>query len=189
MRLLGQAAGTYIILSDEDGLVLIDQHAAHERVIYERIKAGLSHNAVGSQRLLFPMTLDIDGPDRAAVVRHLDDINKIGFELEEFGGKTLLVSAVPSVVKDADVRELIMGIAEELRQGTGSQGIEERIDRMIKGVACHGSVRAGTDLSPREIEGLIAEIEKTPFAAHCPHGRPTMIRIGRDEIDQRFKRT
>jgi DNA mismatch repair protein MutL len=189
MRLLGQAAGTYIVLSDMDGLVLIDQHAAHERVIYERIKAGLSRNAVGSQRLLFPTTLDIDGPDRAVVVRHLDEINKIGFELEEFGGKTLLVSAIPSIVKDADVTELIMGIAEELRAGIGSQGIEERIDRMIKGVACHGSVRAGTELTPQEIRGLIDEIEKTPFAAHCPHGRPTTIRIGKDEIDRLFKRT
>jgi DNA mismatch repair protein MutL len=189
MKLLGQVLGTYIVLSDGDGLVVIDQHAAHERVIYERIKAGRSRNAVVRQRLLFPMTLDLDGPDRAAVVRHLDEINSIGFEVEEFGGTTLLVSAVPSIVSDGDVRDLIIGIAEELREGTGEPGIEEPIDRMIKAVACHGSVRAATELSEREIEGLIDEIERTPFAAHCPHGRPTIIRITRQEIERRFKRT
>ncbi len=189
MKLLGQVLGTYIILSDTEGLVIIDQHAAHERVLYERIRAGRSRNAVARQRLLFPVTLDLDGPNRAVVVRHLDEINAIGFELEEFGGNTLLVSAVPSVVKDADVTDLVMGIAEELRCGTGAPGIEQPVDRMIKAVACHGSIRAGTELSPREIEGLIAEIEKTPFAAHCPHGRPTMIRVTREEIDRRFKRT
>jgi DNA mismatch repair protein MutL len=189
MRVLGQVLGTYIILSGGQGLVIIDQHAAHERVVYERIKAGLSLNAVACQRLLFPMTLDLDGPDRAVVVRYLDEINTIGFEVEEFGGNTLVVSAVPSIVKDADVRDLIMGIAEELRCGTGAQGIERPVDRMIKAVACHGSIRAGKELSPAEIEGLIAEIEKTPFAAHCPHGRPTMITITRQEIERRFKRS
>jgi DNA mismatch repair protein MutL len=188
-KLLGQVLGTYIVLSDGQGLVIVDQHAAHERVVYERIKAGRSRNAVAKQRLLFPITLELEGPIRAAVVRHLDEINTIGFELEEFGGSTLLVSAVPSIVKDADVRGLIMGIAEELREEAGRPGIEETVDRMIKAVACHGSVRAGRDLSIREIEGLIGEIENTPFAAHCPHGRPTMIRITRQEIERRFRRT
>ncbi len=189
MKLLGQVLGTYIVLSDGQGLVLVDQHAAHERVVYERIKAGRTRNAVVKQRLLFPIILELDGPVRAAVVRHLDEINAIGFELEEFGGATLLVSAVPSIVKDADVRGLVMGIAEELREETGRPDIEETVDRMIKAVACHGSVRAGRDLSIREIEGLIGEIENTPFAAHCPHGRPTMIRITRQEIERRFRRT
>ncbi len=188
-KLLGQVLGTYIVLSDGQGLVLVDQHAAHERVVYERIKAGRSRNAVAKQRLLFPITLELDGPIRAAVVRYLDEINMIGFELEEFGGATLLVSAVPSIVKDADVRGLVMGIAEELREETGRPGIEETVDRMIKAVACHGSVRAGRDLSVQEIDGLIGEIENTPFAAHCPHGRPTMIRITRQEIERRFRRT
>ncbi len=189
LRLLGQASGTYIVLSDADGLVIIDQHAAHERIVYERIKAGHTKNAVARQQLLFPMTLDIDGPDRAVVAAHLAEINAIGFAIEEFGGTTLLVSAVPAVVKDADARELIMGIAEELREGQGTGGIEEAIDRMIKAVACHGSVRAGKELSDREIEGLIEEMGHTPHAAHCPHGRPTMIRIDRQEIERRFKRT
>jgi DNA mismatch repair protein MutL len=189
MKLLGQVSGTYIVLSDTDGLVIIDQHAAHERVVYERIKAGRAKNAVVRQQLLFPITLDLDGPERAVVAAHVDEFNAIGFTVEEFGGETLLVSAVPAVVKDADARQLIMGIAEELRTRTGTGGIEEEIDRMIKVVACHGSVRAGKELSTREIEGLIDEIEHTPFAAHCPHGRPTMIRIDRREIERRFKRT
>jgi len=188
-KLLGQVAGTYIVLSDGEGLILIDQHAAHERVVYERIKAGRSGNAVARQRLLFPMTLDLDAPDRAVVTKYLDEINSIGFEVGEFGGDTILVSAVPSIVKDADVRGLILGIAEELREAGGRPSIEEAIDRMIKAVACHGSVRAGRELTTREIEGLINEIGNTPFSAHCPHGRPTMIRISRQEIERRFRRT
>jgi DNA mismatch repair protein MutL len=188
-KILGQVLGTYIVLSDGQGLVIIDQHAAHERVVYERIKAGRSSNAVPRQRLLFPMTLELDGPDRAAVARHLDEINAIGFELEEFGGDTLLVSAVPSIVKDADVKGLIEGIAGEFREETGRPGIEETVDRVIKAVACHGSVRAGRDLSLLEMERLIGEIENAPFAAHCPHGRPTMIRITGQEIERRLRRT
>jgi DNA mismatch repair protein MutL len=188
VRILGQIAGTYIVLADATGLILIDQHAAHERVVYERVKAGRSREGVPRQRLLFPITLELDGPDHTAVVRHLDEINTIGFELEEFGGATLLVSAVPSVVKDADVRRLVTGIAEEIREETGRPGIDETIDRMIKAVACHGSVRAGRELSIPEMERLLAEIENTPFAAQCPHGRPTTVRISVQEMERRFKR-
>jgi DNA mismatch repair protein MutL len=188
MKFFGCVADTYIIMADERGLVLIDQHAAHERVVYERLKAAFGREAVPRQRLLFPISIELAGPDRAVVAAHLDVINKIGFEISEFGGTTFLVSAIPSVVKDADVEGLVRGIVEELREGTGGRGMEEVVDRMMKAVACHGAIRAGQALTPAEVEGLIAEIKRTPFAAHCPHGRPTMVRIDGDEIARRFKR-
>jgi DNA mismatch repair protein MutL len=188
-RLLGQIAGTYIVLADDRGLVLIDQHAAHERVVYERIREGYRARSIPTQRLLFPIPLELSAPDRETIERHLDAINEVGVELERFGGNTLIVSAVPSAVKDADVGELVMGMVDELREGTAPRGLEETIDRLIKGIACHGAIRAGRTLGEAEIRMLIAEIERTPDAAHCPHGRPTMVRIEAEEIARRFKRS
>ena len=189
MRLLGQVAGTYIILTDDRGLVVIDQHAAHERVIYERIKEGYRTKSIPTQRLLFPMPLELPNRDREVLEQYLDRINEIGIGMERFGGNTLIVSSIPAAVKDADVTDLVGGIIEQLRAGAAPSGVDETIDRLIKGIACNGSIRAGRELGTAEIEMLVDEIGRTPYAAHCPHGRPTMITIGADEIARRFKRT
>ncbi len=100
-----------------------------------------------------------------------------------------MISAIPAAVKDADVKDLVTGLIEEVREGGTPTGVDDIVDRMIKGIACHGSVRAGKALSIKEIETLIMQMGQTPFAAHCPHGRPTMIRIGNEEFARRFKRT
>jgi DNA mismatch repair protein MutL len=188
-KILGQVAGTYIILADSEGLVCIDQHAAHERVIYEEIRAGYGKGSIPTQRLLFPIALELPVRDREVIDHYIEKIREIGIEIEGFGGETLLIRAIPAAVKDADVKDLVGGLIEEVREGGAPTGVEDVVDRMIKGIACHGSVRAGKELSTKEIETLITQMGHTPYAAHCPHGRPTMIRIGNEELAKRFKRS
>ncbi len=188
-KVLGQIKGTYIILERNEGLVIIDQHAAHERIIYEEIKAGYLKKNIPRQRLLFPMKIELPKADYEVILSNLEDIYEMGLEISDFGENTVIVTSVPAVIKDADVKELVNNISEELKGGKRSIGAEDLIDKIITIMACHGAVRAGRELGTEEIRGLVRSMEKTPYAAHCPHGRPTMFVISTEEIKRRFKRT
>jgi len=188
LRMLGQLFAGYIVLEDDDGLVLVDQHAAHERVTFERLSAQLRAGGVRSQALLTPATLEL-GPARAAqVLAGLAELGAIGFELEPFGPSTLLLKGVPAVFGAAGG----MALLTDLLDGIGENGLRARgadaFEDLLKRLACHGSVRVGRVLAPGEISALLAELDATAFKSNCPHGRPVHIRFPRGQIERLFRR-
>ncbi len=188
LRMLGQLFAGYIVLEDDDGLILVDQHAAHERVTYERLSTQLRAGGVRSQALLTPAPLEL-GVVRAAQVRAgLAELRAIGFDLEPFGPSTLLLKGVPAVFGP----EGGMGLLTDLLDGIGDHGLRARgegaFEDLLKRLACHGSVRVGRVLAPGEITALLAELDATAFKSNCPHGRPVHIRFARGQIERLFRR-
>ncbi len=188
LRMLGQLFAGYIVLEDDDGLILVDQHAAHERVTFERLSAQLRAGGVRTQALLVPIPLEL-GPARAAqVAAGLAELGAIGFELEPFGPATMLLKGVPAVfgatAGAALLTDLIDGLGEGGLRGHGPGAFED----LLKRLACHSSVRVGRMLAPGEISALLAELDATAFKSNCPHGRPVHIRFARGQIERLFRR-
>jgi DNA mismatch repair protein MutL len=191
LRYIGQLDNTFLLCERAGELILVDQHAAHERVVYERLRARQNGRAVSSQPLLFPETLEVDAGLAAAVETYADELTASGFVLEPFGESTrtatLALKATPAGLRDAPavvLRELL----SELSELQGSRALEERLDLVLATVACHSSVRAGDVLSREEVLALFAEIDRIEYRAHCPHGRPVLLRISLGEIARRFGR-
>jgi DNA mismatch repair protein MutL len=188
LRVLGQLFAGYIVLEDDDGLLLVDQHAAHERVTFERLSAELRAGGVRAQALLVPATLELAPARAAMVMAGLAELRAIGFELEPFGPATLVLKGVPAVFA-ADGG---MSLLADLIDGLGDHGLSARgagaFEDLLKRLACHGSVRVGRVLAPGEITALLAELDATPFKSNCPHGRPVHIRFARNHIERLFRR-
>jgi DNA mismatch repair protein MutL len=188
LRVLGQLFAGYLVLEDDDGLILVDQHAAHERVTFERLSAQMRAGGVRSQALLVPAPLEL-APARAAMVTAgLAELRAIGFELEPFGPATLLLKGVPAEF-GADGG---MGLLTDLLDSLGEGGLHPRgagaFEDLLKRLACHGSVRVGRVLAPDEIAALLAALDATAFKSNCPHGRPVHIRFARNQIERLFRR-
>jgi DNA mismatch repair protein MutL len=185
LRVLGQVASMYIIAEGPEGLYLIDQHAAHERVMYERILAQLATHAVDRQPLLDPVVVDL-APDEVAVFeRSRDELGQIGFELEPFGEQSVVVRAIPALVRGVDVAERLRLILQELAEGsTGSSWL----DSVAISAACHTSIRSGQSLSLPEMRELIGQLERTQHPRACGHGRPTMLHLTQGELERQFGR-
>jgi DNA mismatch repair protein MutL len=188
LKVLGQLFAGYIVLEDDDGLLLVDQHAAHERVTFERLSAQLRAGGVRSQALLTPATLELSPARAAQVTAGLAELGAIGFELEPFGPATLLLKGVPAVFGAEGglglLTDLLDGIGEGGLRGRGAEPFED----LLKRLACHGSVRVGRALAAGEISALLAELDATPFKSNCPHGRPVHIRFARGQIERLFRR-
>jgi len=186
---LGQALNGYIVCAYSDGLVLIDQHAAHERVRFERLRAA-APETVASQRLLVPAVVEVGEIARARLLEAREELVRAGFEVEEFGDRALAVRAIPACLDVAtDPRELLEGLAADL----GEVGVSDRLasahDALTARVACHGAVRVGEPLSAEEMVRLVADLDTIPYASTCPHGRPLLIQLERSEIERRVGRT
>jgi DNA mismatch repair protein MutL len=187
--------GTYLLLEEKQGLLLVDQHAAHERVLYERLRASWLGGSVERQALLFPTTVELEAPALAALVEHGELVQALGFEVEPFCERTLAVRAVPALLAERDPLGLIRGLAEELRSGAQAgasmqpgAAILEGADRLFATMACHSARRAGEVLDPAEQRALLDSLDAIPWAPSCPHGRPVAIPITRSEIERRFGR-
>ena len=188
MRPLGQLGSAYVVCEDSDStLVLIDQHAAHEKLGFEHLKSQYATGKLSQQRLLIPERVDLGARELGYVVDHLDLLTKAGFEIEPFGGKTLLVKAVPGLLGAVALTPLFEQLAAELEEIGTSSSIDEALDRVFSTVACHSQVRAGDRLSPEEMASLVRDIQRDEIT-HCPHGRPAIVRIGKAEIEKWFKR-
>jgi DNA mismatch repair protein MutL len=195
LRLLGQLLGTYLLLEEKHGLLLVDQHAAHERVLYERLRAAWLAGGVERQGLLVPTTVELEAPALAALVGHAEVVEALGFELESFGERTLAIRAVPALLAERDPLGLLRGLADELRSGAllgapmrpGTR-ILERADQLFASMACHAARRAGEVLDPREQQALLDAVDAIPWAPSCPHGRPVAVPITLSEIEHRFGR-
>lgn len=185
----GQVANTYIVAEAEDGLVIVDQHAAHERLVLERLKAaGAQDSAARSQALLIPEVVELDEPDADRVESAAATLAGFGLLLERFGPNALLVRAVPAVLGKGDVQALVRDIADDLAQNGAALLLGERIDHVLATMACHGSVRAGRVLSVAEMNALLREMEVTPRSGQCNHGRPTWVKLAHGDIEKLFGR-
>jgi len=185
LRVLGQLGQTYIIAEGPGGMYLIDQHAAHERVLYERFTAERAHRAVASQQLLSPLPLELMPRQRVAMAEYLETLTELGFEIEPFGGETYLLRAVPAVLKGSDVGQAVTEILDELaEEGSG----ETRAEKALISVVCHSAVRAGQILSMEEMRDLARQLEETSLPHTCPHGRPTMIHLSAEQLAREFGR-
>jgi len=186
LRVLGQVAQTYIIAEGPEGLYLIDQHAAHERVLYERLMAERAKMAVTSQALLEPLTIELPSQARVAGGESLEFLNQLGFDIESFGGDTYLVRAVPTMLAKGDIGQAIVEILNELAEGRTVGAGEERA---LISLVCHSAVRAGQTLSIQEMRDLIRQLEETTMPRTCPHGRPTMIHLSAAQLAREFGRS
>jgi DNA mismatch repair protein MutL len=187
LTVIGCLQETYILAQGPEGLVLIDQHAAHERILYERLRAA-PPGAGGSQTLLFPVVVELP-PVQADWVRdHLDALAAAGMVLESFGGASFLVTAAPACLADADLEALVAEAVEAMAPMKGLNQPQEVRERALLFMACRGAIKAGDALQPEEIQALLQDLDAIPVSSHCPHGRPLWRLISFDEIRQSFKR-
>ena len=169
--------------------MVIDQHAASERVAYQRLKQQCLGGAVESQRLLFPETVELTFSETAVAGRFHGDLHRIGFELEPFGGNTVMITAVPRLAAEKDVIGLVRDILGELNQIGASAAFQDRLDELLSRIACHSVVRGVHPLDVRQMTELLRSMDETDFAASCPHGRPVSHVITLAELEKIFKRT
>jgi len=184
----GQVARTYIVAEAEDGLVLVDQHAAHERLVLERMRRAVSSGEVASQALLLPEVVELDEPACDRLEARAGELAEFGLELERFGPRAMLVRATPALLGKGDVIGLVTDIADELAAFDSALSLKEKLDHVAATMACHGSVRAGRVLSVAEMNALLREMEVTPHSGQCNHGRPTWVKLAHGDIEKLFGR-
>ncbi|HYL31816.1 MAG TPA: DNA mismatch repair endonuclease MutL [Stellaceae bacterium] len=179
---------TYIVAQTADGLVIVDQHAAHERLVYEAMKAEIAASGVKRQILLIPEVVELDPADAARVVARAAELAELGLVLEAFGPGAIVVREVPAILGEADVKGLVRDLADELAELGGALSLKERLEHVCGTIACHGSVRAGRRLSQAEMNALLRQMEATPHSGQCNHGRPTYVALSLAEIEKLFGR-
>jgi len=184
LRVLGQLGSTYIIAEGPEGMYLIDQHAAHERVLYERLLSERAKRAISSQSLLEPLTLDLDPEEAAILEEKMETLRAWGFDLEPFGGQTYLLRAVPSILKWGDLSQAVQEVIDE-----ASRQASRWEEELVISLACHGAVRAGQTISDEEMRELVRQLEETSSPRTCPHGRPTMVHLSAEQLQREFGRS
>jgi DNA mismatch repair protein MutL len=184
----GQVARTYIVAEAEDGLVLVDQHAAHERLVLERMRRAVAAGGVASQQLLLPEVVELDEPACDRLEARSAELAEFGLDLERFGPRAMLVRATPALLGQGDVRGLVTDLADELASFDEALSLKEKLDHVAATMACHGSVRAGRVLSVAEMNALLREMEVTPHSGQCNHGRPTWVKLAHGDIQKLFGR-
>lgn len=184
----GQVAATYIVAEAEDGLVIVDQHAAHERLVLERMRAAREGAFVQRQPLLMPEVVELEEAECDRLEEAAPDLARLGLEIERFGPNAVLVRALPAALGTRDVQGLVADLAAELEELGSALSLQERLDHVSATIACHGSVRAGRLLSVTEMNALLREMEVTPRSGQCNHGRPTWVKLGHGEIEKLFGR-
>jgi len=184
----GQVSATYIVAEAEDGLVIVDQHAAHERLVLERMRAAREGDTVARQPLLVPEVVDLEEPDCDRLEAAVQELAGLGLEIERFGPTSVLVRATPAALGKTDVAGLLADLAAELSELGSAFSLQEKLDHVAATIACHGSVRAGRVLSVAEMNALLREMEVTPRSGQCNHGRPTWVKLGHAEMEKLFGR-
>jgi DNA mismatch repair protein MutL len=179
---------SYIISQTADGLLLVDQHAAHERLVYERMKAQLEDGGVARQGLLLPEVVELGPADAQCLIARCAELEELGLVLEPFGEGAVLVREVPALLGTIEVARLVQDLAEDLAEIDRAQSLREALERVCASLACHGSVRAGRRLGLAEMNALLRAMEETPHSGQCNHGRPTYVALSRADIERLFQR-
>lgn len=188
LEYLGQVARTYLVFSAPEGIVVLDQHAAHERVLFEKFRKNRGGQGI-AQRLLIPEVMTFSPKDIVLFEELLPILEKAGIEAESFGGNSVVIRSVPVICSDLDTRAMILDLLESLSGGDRLSGLEDRQDKIFSLLACKAAVKANQSMTPPEAAALCRDLDETPFAATCPHGRPGYIVLGTGELEKRFKRT
>jgi len=188
MMPLGQFRDTFIIAVDEDGIAIIDQHVAHERVLFERITERLTSGRLEMQRLLVPILVELPPSGRQALVSHAADLERLGFEIEEFGGDTLRVCALPALLSRDDSDAALRALSEDLEGLDRGAKVDDAVKRIAATMACHAAVKANYPLTHEKMLHILDELRRTAYSTICPHGRPVMLRLTRREVEKNFQR-
>ncbi len=183
-----QVHETYIVAQTQDGLVIVDQHAAHERIVYERLKAALERTGVARQILLIPEIVELDEADVARLIARSDELARYGLAIEPFGPGAVAVRETPSLLGEIDAQALVRDLAEHMAEWDETLPLERRLMHVASTMSCHGSVRAGRRLKPEEMNALLREMETTPNSGQCNHGRPTYVELKLTDIERLFGR-
>jgi len=178
---------TYVIAQTIDGVVIVDQHAAHERLVYERLKAERADGQAPSQMLLIPEIVELDAGSRARLLDAAEDLATLGLVFEPFGGSAVCLRETPAILGEVDGSALLADVADALAEGAGD-GLGARIDAVVSRMSCHGSIRAGRRMSGPEMNALLREMEATPLSGQCNHGRPTYVELKLGDIERLFGR-
>ena len=179
----------YILSQTEDGLVIVDAHAAHERLVYEKLKAQMANTGVGAQALLIPEVISLSEGDMALLMEQNATLSQMGLSIEPFGQGAVAVQSVPALLGHVDVQRLVLDIVDELSDGGTQQSLQTQLDAILSRVACHGSVRTGRRMQADEMNALLREMEATPHSGQCNHGRPTYVSLAMNDIEKLFGRT
>jgi len=188
LRFIGQIFDGYLLCEGDGRVVLIDQHAAHERVVFERLRAELRAGGVARDSLLVPETIELPAPDAAALAEHADVLAQAGLEGEPFGERTFLLRTVPRLVRGRDVGALVRALGAELAEDGASHASERATNAALATIACHSVVRVGQRLDAAEVQALLAAMDGVEISAHCPHGRPVAAELGRAQLEALFRR-
>jgi DNA mismatch repair protein MutL len=189
----GQVGATYIVAEAEDGLVIVDQHAAHERLVLERMRAARANaedggGSIARQALLIPEVVELDEPDCDRLEGAAGELAELGLDIERFGPSAILVRAVPAALGKTDAASLLADLAGEIAELGEALSLRDKLDHVAATIACHGSVRAGRVLSVAEMNALLREMEVTPRSGQCNHGRPTWVKLARGDLEKLFGR-
>ena len=184
----GQLHNTYIVSQTADGIVIVDQHAAHERLVLMKMQQASTGGGVARQSLLIPEVVPLDPARAATLSARSDELRDFGLVVEGFGADAVLVREVPAVLKGGDIRQLVQDLADEFEEFGSALSLKERLDEVLATMACHGSVRAGRSLSLEEMNALLREMETTPLSGQCNHGRPTYVELKLADIERLFGR-
>ena len=184
-----QVHENYIIAQTEKGIVIVDQHAAHERLVYEKLKAQMAENGVAAQALLIPEIVELSDNEAAHLLEIADDLSKLGLTIEPFGGGAIAVRETPAILGEVNAAAMIRDILDELSDQGDSASVQARIEAILSRVACHGSIRSGRRMQAAEMNALLREMEATPLSGQCNHGRPTYVELKLADIERLFGRT
>ncbi len=184
----GQLHETYVVAQTTDGIVIVDQHAAHERLVYERMKEAIAANGLTRQMLLIPEVVELEGDAADRLARRADDLAELGFVLEKFGEGAVVVRETPALLGKLNVTGLVRDLADDLTELDEALSLKERLEDVCSTIACHGSVRAGRRLTGEEMNALLREMEATPHSGQCNHGRPTYVELKLADIERLFGR-
>ena len=185
---LGQFRDTFIIAIDDEGIAIVDQHVAHERVLFEQAIERLTTGRMESQRLLAPIVVELASSQRQALMQHAATLDRVGLEVEEFGGTSVRLSAVPALLDPADCEAAVRALAEDLDGFGGASRVDEALRRIAATMACHAAVKANYPLTLEKMRYILEELRRTAYSSVCPHGRPVVLRITRREIEKNFQR-
>jgi DNA mismatch repair protein MutL len=184
-----QVHENYIIAQTEKGIVIVDQHAAHERLVYEKLKSQMAANGVAAQALLIPEIVELSENEAAQLLEIADDLSRLGLAIEPFGGGAIAVRETPAILGEVNAAAMIRDIVDELADQGDSASVQARIEAILSRVACHGSIRSGRRMQAAEMNALLREMEATPLSGQCNHGRPTYVELKLSDIERLFGRT